>query len=384
MVDMIRKVIDTEVKEISDRVLEFIGSTETQDRDGEIIMADGWGLKNYKKNPVFMWAHDYRQPSIGKALSVGVREGKLKFKIEFADEDTYPFADTIYKLYKGGFMHATSVGFIPKEWEDGDGAKAPRRTYKKQELLELSGVPVPSNPDALRLAVDDGVITTKEFEALTKPEETDDWIRIPIRECKVTATIDISKKEGIQALYCGKEKQVKTYLFDKRPPYNWTMARAKKWVEEHKSPDEEEGVTAIIEDEAEALSANITADSTLVVTQAEIGDELDYVVNLIESRGMNEEVKAEAWELVREVMRLTGDDIPDDIAEKVGAVLNEKNRDRLNQIKNIAQQILDSAGKPEEPEDDKETEPEITIEKVIEIVKVTVAEVIAKAQGKVD
>jgi len=64
------------------------------------------------------------------------------------------------------------------------------------------------------------------------PEETDKYIRIPVVECDITATIDISKDEGIKALYCGKEKKVATYLFLKEK--GWTMEKAKKWVKEHK------------------------------------------------------------------------------------------------------------------------------------------------------
>ena len=64
------------------------------------------------------------------------------------------------------------------------------------------------------------------------PEETEKTIRIPTGvDCQVTATIDISKDEGIQALYCGKEKQIRTYLFDKEK--DWTMGKAKTWVKDH-------------------------------------------------------------------------------------------------------------------------------------------------------
>jgi HK97 family phage prohead protease len=173
MAEMIKKLLNVDIKEVGERVLEFIGSTETEDRDGEVILASGWDLKNYKKNPVFLWAHKYDQPPIGKSVGIRVQEGKLKFKIEFAPRETYEFADTIYKLYKGGFIHATSVGFVPIDFVDGDGEKTPRRTYKKQELLELSGCPVPSNPDALRLACDSGVVTIKQLKdvGLEVPEE---------------------------------------------------------------------------------------------------------------------------------------------------------------------------------------------------------------------
>lgn len=424
--DLIKKVVEIEVKEISDRVLEFVGSTEKQDRDGEVIRAEGWDLKNYKKNPVFMWAHDYRQPPIGKALSAKVTDNKLTFKIEFADADTYEFADTIYKLYKGGFLKATSVGFIPREWEDGDGEKAPRRTYKKQELLELSGVPVPSNPDAvLTPAREAEIITVKEYNAcvgewcnitrewpnattdspnytgegiviesdipITKPEETDDWIRIPIRECDVTATIDISKKEGIKALYCGKEKQVKTYMFDKREPYNWTMARAKKWVEDHKQVIYQcECIECGHKLESEKHCRDIKCPKCgggmrrierpgpgkelpqeKEVSQAEIRDEFDYVKVLIEKEGMNEEVTNIAWDLVREVMRLTGSDIPDDILAKVGAVLSAKNKSNLKEAQRLIQSVLDNAESEHESVSEPETKP--TAEEITEAVKLAMA-----------
>ena len=378
MAETIYKVLDCEVKKLEDRIYEFTASTSTQDRDGEVIEAGGWDLKNYKKNPVIMYAHDYRTLPIGRAPRVYVSAtGELKNTVEFPPEGTYEFADIVERLVDTGYLKTESVGFIPKKWEDGDGEKAPKRRYTKQELLEISIVPVPSNPDALRNAVDDGVITTKELEVITKPEETDDWVRIPMAECAVTATIDISKKEGIKALYCGKEKQVRTYMFDKREPYNWTMARAKKWVEEHKAVGELPafGIWADKEEIPEPPEKRETS-------QEEIADNLDYVIKLIESEGMNDEVREDAWNLVREVMRLHGDDIPFDILEKVGAVLNQKNRTRLNDIKQLAQEVLDSAER-EEPEDGKVAQPTTTKEEILAIVRIAVTDAIEKAQGKV-
>lgn len=65
------------------------------------------------------------------------------------------------------------------------------------------------------------------------PEETDKYIRIPTGvTCTVTATITISSSKGIKALYCGKVKKIRTYLFLKSK--GWTMEKAKKWVEDHK------------------------------------------------------------------------------------------------------------------------------------------------------
>ena len=74
----------------------------------------------------------------------------------------------------------------------------------------------------------------KEKVVIKKPEETDDTIRIPVGpDCEVTATLTIDKGQGIQALYCGKIKKVRTFLFDKRVKA-WTMVSAKAWIKEQK------------------------------------------------------------------------------------------------------------------------------------------------------
>jgi len=69
-------------------------------------------------------------------------------------------------------------------------------------------------------------------EVALDPEVTEEYIRIPITDCKVTATRIISEKEGITALYCGKEKKIRTYLFERDK--DWTMAKAQAWVKAHK------------------------------------------------------------------------------------------------------------------------------------------------------
>ncbi|MBU1173552.1 MAG: hypothetical protein KKD44_28625, partial [Proteobacteria bacterium] len=215
----------------------------------------------------------------------------------------------------------------------------------------------------------------------TKPEETDDWIRIPVAECEVTATIDISKKEGIKALYCGKEKKVRTYMFDKIAPFNWTMAKAKKWVEEHKSVA---ALSEVIDELPEGIEISDIEEhpTERTVGQGEIKDEIDYLTASIKAEGLNDDNQEVAWDLVREVMRIQGNDMPLDIAEKVGAVLNQKNKERLGQIIALAQQILDSAQHEEEPE--KVAKPEITLDEIIQIVKGEVTRAISKAQGKVN
>ena len=96
----------------------------------------------------------------------------------------------------------------------------------------------------------------------------------------------------------------------------------------------------------------------------------------IEDEGLNGENIKAAWELIRWIMRLAGDDIPVDIAEKIGAVLNKVNRERLEKIQELAQSVLDSAEKEEEPEKS------LTKDEIIESINSAVGIAIDKAKGK--
>jgi hypothetical protein len=140
------------------RTIEFAASTETADRYGDVIRVDGWQLDNFQKNPVFLWAHRSEDPPIGRI--VGAKKDltntpTLVETVQFASADVYPFADTVFKLYKSGFMNAVGVGFLPLEFEplmsQGDSEETFQSgwDYKKVEQLELSAVPIPANPEAL-------------------------------------------------------------------------------------------------------------------------------------------------------------------------------------------------------------------------------------------
>jgi hypothetical protein len=158
--------------------LDFIASTATLDRYHEIIEPAGWRLDSYRRNPVFQNAHNYGDIlfTLGKALSTEVRTigngAALCQRIQFATE-VNPVARIAYGLYKGGFLNAVSVGFIPLRWEDppspggsgaASGTAAPRRRYLEQELLEVSAVAIPANPDALALGVKSGAIAKADLQ----------------------------------------------------------------------------------------------------------------------------------------------------------------------------------------------------------------------------
>ena len=164
----VRKVADSiaKVSEINEdeRTVVTIISTGVVDRDSEVLVPSGAALDNYMKNPVVPWSHNSMDPPIGKALWVKRTASKLTAKVKFALTDR---AEEVWQLFKGGYLKAFSVGFLPTEMpsmptpdeirKNPEWASA-RRVFRKWELLEFSPVTVPANPEALMLAFKSGSI----------------------------------------------------------------------------------------------------------------------------------------------------------------------------------------------------------------------------------
>jgi hypothetical protein len=188
-------------------------------------------------------------------------------------------------------MSATSVGFMShkSEWiesedEDGEGEKdnskpdlKPGKRFKKQELLELSAVPVPANPEALiqaraagsvelpteleRMyqqhmfqqqqkeadrAVDECVNNPAEEEKeLDNVETKPGWdeaeneyryrVRDPGRFQDGTFRRKVIQKSPLVAGIFGKlkEETAMTLQALRFPKKQWSLADAKKWLSDH-------------------------------------------------------------------------------------------------------------------------------------------------------
>lgn len=126
--------------------IRFIASTSEVARDGMVIEAAGWQLDNFKRNPVFLWAHNYSDPPIGKVTNIEVEKDRLIADVQFDQDD--PKAVAIERKYRNGILNAVSVGFSVSDYQPSQGKDVPRAL--KSELLEISGVPVPSDPGALK------------------------------------------------------------------------------------------------------------------------------------------------------------------------------------------------------------------------------------------
>jgi HK97 family phage prohead protease len=130
----------------------FVLSDETPDRMGDVIMANGWDLANFKKNPIALFGHRSDFP-LGNWKNVRVEKNKLVGDLSFAPEGTSPRTDEIRRLVEADILKAVSVGFRAVEEEPinpknpWDGSR-----FLKSELVECSLVAIPANPNALAIS----------------------------------------------------------------------------------------------------------------------------------------------------------------------------------------------------------------------------------------
>lgn len=131
--------------------IDFVASTPGVKRDGLDLRANGWRLDNYHRSPVFQWCHDKTRPPLARVEARA--EEKLRARTYFDQEDD--FARRVESKYRRGFLHAVSVGW---DFVDAQGQRinasrlsmADIRDRAFYDLTELSGVPVPADPEALK------------------------------------------------------------------------------------------------------------------------------------------------------------------------------------------------------------------------------------------
>lgn len=150
--------------------IKFVASTEGVKRDGKNLAAADWKLENFRKNPVVLWSHDYggRNLPIGRAAAE-IDGQQLVSEVTFDQADE--FARQVEQKYRDGYLNTVSVG-----WDDvascpncGERVSVyaaslasilrqacpsckrelPKDIKVQHELLDISAVNVPGDPDAL-------------------------------------------------------------------------------------------------------------------------------------------------------------------------------------------------------------------------------------------
>jgi HK97 family phage prohead protease len=131
-------------------------TTKSVDRDGDIVEPAGAHLGDYLKNPVVLWCHDYKKLPIGRNDWIKQTDRGLVAKTIYAVKSN-PMARQIYEYRKEGFPLAKSVGFVPLK-KKPSAARGVKNHFLEYLVLEYSDCPVPSNPDAIGLAVSKGLL----------------------------------------------------------------------------------------------------------------------------------------------------------------------------------------------------------------------------------
>jgi len=152
-----------------DRSVVVTASDDSTDRYGDRILVDGtldgrkfgdgWRTKDYERNPVVPFAHDYSSLPVARvdrlwADEIGGRK-RLRARMVFATSN--PVAETVLGLFKEGVLRAVSVGFraIETYWPSGEKERQDLELgpfgsiYATADLWEISVVPVPANANAL-------------------------------------------------------------------------------------------------------------------------------------------------------------------------------------------------------------------------------------------
>lgn len=314
------------------RSFEVIASTDALDREGERIDQGGWELDNYMKNPVILWAHNIDTPPIGKATSVKVKGDSLIIEGEFASAEANPLAEQIRILFKEGIQQAVSVGFIPLEREG--------ETITRAELLELSFVPVPANPEAIavqkRFNLDKRLVIVSPLVEKENDIINYDPTNFRNKLMKIKVNDDAPEEE-----MSGLEKELDEVKVE--------LKEIAVEILEEKLPDIEEAVGKQLEDEPvieelvkeieEIIDKNIDAMEEAVVEDVgEVVEANGGVDSDKQDDGLIEEAEAEVEKSI--------DDTVADIAVEIGTAIEQKAEEILSAVEEEKQGDAEEALAP--------------------------------------
>lgn len=231
----------------------FTISTSDLDRCNDSMIATGAVLDMWNKNPVVLSRHNSYDFPYGKGLSISVVGNGLVSQAKFHDYNDE--AILIRKLLNGGYLKTTSVGFIPRKWEDRAPLASellyptwdsqPRvRVHTMWELLEFSVCTIPMNgfctmkdseeaQKGILQAVQDGIILLENKIVVDILKKTNYQIpKINLRTIKMAATLT---PEQVSALVTAtNEPFIKAIVdFLTVDPYNLTPEDATAYGQEY-------------------------------------------------------------------------------------------------------------------------------------------------------
>ena len=147
------------------RVIERVTTTETPDRDGDIVRAKGVDNKEFRIEPIVLFAHDRYNFPVGRSLKEWIDNkisGWKSWDLYLDNDiDTSGRSDLTFRMVNSGAMRGCSIGFIPinskfdhSEKERADiGLGKYGVEFLKVKKIEHSACSVPANQEALALSL---------------------------------------------------------------------------------------------------------------------------------------------------------------------------------------------------------------------------------------
>lgn len=255
--------------EIKDGKMTAIASTDDVDRVGESLTITDWDFKNFKKNPVLQAGHDYKpQFTIGIAKNIVIEGSKVIFEPVF--HGITQLAREIKEMYEQGYLKAFSVGFLP----GGDDKK------KKNELLEISAVAVPANPNAL--------VISKELKE-EKVKEIEDWVDTETKEIK-EEKLPIPKVEEVETkvgrVLSTKNRKI---VFDAREVLKQADVALGELLDASETPEPEkeqivEEVKEIVKEVEKVIPEKLSGDQVVIRALQKINKNSNYLLSIIKNK----------------------------------------------------------------------------------------------------
>ena len=151
----------------------FVASDETRDSYGTVLPVSEWDLERYNNNGIVGYAHNlYGSYDADPDYVIGrgrayVKGTELLVDIEFEPEGTNKIADKVWRKLQFGSLNGVSVGFSAQgahwgEGEEAEGGSKPTLYYTGLELLEVSVVTIPANPNAVRRSISEEMTDIRE------------------------------------------------------------------------------------------------------------------------------------------------------------------------------------------------------------------------------
>lgn len=238
--------------------IEGFASTDDKDRTWDIIPGTTWAdpeaQANYLKNPIVLAYHDHKQP-IGVCESLEVKQGGLYVRIKLQRS----LNEKVFDAVKSGVIKSFSVGFrmLDIEYDKGEDAYI----ITKLELVEISVVSVPCNPNAVFQVIKSLSSEVKEHkmpQALdTTQVTTPEAVAKAVQEELTRIKSQEAQADAVKAAEAAKQAALATQVADMVK--SASAEQATKLVDDIKASLEEGGLMATIKQYKEEIEAQKVA-----------------------------------------------------------------------------------------------------------------------------